>query len=187
MRSLSTVSLAEILPSNLLADPFVAAMIEVFDEEFHLLVADTAKILIFAGLANQPDAVLDELAWQFSVDFYDQSMTLAEKRALISGAIYQHTIKGTPYAIERVIAVAFGEGTVEEWFSYGGNPFHFRVLSTGGKFPTAERMEIFTRMIRVVKRASAILEKIQISQSGALPIYFGGAMHVGQHITLGSA
>ena len=99
MRSLSTVSLGEILPANLLADPFVAALIDVFDEEFRLLVADTDAILLFSGMSTQTDAVLDELAWQFNVDFYDQAASLADKRSLIAQSIYWHSIKGTPHAI----------------------------------------------------------------------------------------
>lgn len=188
MRSLSTVSLGEILPANLVADPFVAAMIDVFDEEFRLLVADTASILLFAGIGSQPDAVLDQLAWQFNADFYDQGSSLADKRALIAQSIYWHSIKGTPHAIERVIDLAFGEGNVEEWFEYsGGTPFHFRVTSSGGKFPTEDRYNLLLRMIRVVKRASAILESITIQQSGQQRLFIGEAMHIGQHITIGSA
>jgi len=187
MRSLSDVSLADILPPNLVADPFVAALIPVFDEEFHLLVADTAKILLFEALASQPDAVLDELAWQFNVDFYDQAMTTAAKRELIGNALYWHSVKGTPHAVERVISIVFGDGVVEEWFEYGGSPFHFRVGSLGGKFPDVQKYADLVRMVRVVKRASAILESFEIQQSGQQSLYFGGAMQIGQHITLGSA
>lgn len=187
MRSLSTVSLAEVLPANLAVDPFVAALVGAFDEEFHLLVADTAKILLYAGLATQADAVLDELAWQFAVDFYEQDLSLTAKRAMIAEAIYWHSIKGTPAAIERVVSIVFGEGTVEEWFDYGGDPFYFKVTATGGAFPTSEKYDALVRMINIVKRASAILENITIEQSGQLQLYIGGAMHIGTHITLGSA
>lgn len=187
MRSLSDVSLAEILPSNLLKDPFVAALVEVFDEEFHLLVEDTEKIKIMAGVSSQTHEVLDELAWQFSVDFYDQNLDLAAKRALIASAIYWHSVKGTPRAIERVIEIAFGEGTVEEWFEYGGDPYHFRIVSEGGKFPTAQRYEDLLRLVRVVKRATAIFESMRIEQTATGSIFIGGAMHIGTHITLGSA
>jgi len=185
--ALSTVSLAEILPANLVSDPFVAALIPVFDEEFRLLVADTAKILLLADLAHQPDAVLDELAWQFRVDLYDQSMTLGEKRELIASALYWHSVKGTPHAIERVISIVFGEGTLEEWFEYSGEPFHFRVQLAGGQFPDGEKYATFVRLAGLVKRASAILEVLMIQQSGEQAMFIGGAMQIGQHITLGSA
>jgi phage tail P2-like protein len=187
MRSLSTVSLADVLPANLVADPFVAAMIAPFDEEFHRLVADTAAIKLFSALQIQPDAVLDELAWQFNVDFYDQGLPIDAKRNLIAQSIYWHSIKGTPHVIERVVEIAFGEGIVEEWFDYGGDPFRFRVISTGGKFPTGDRFDVLQRMIKLVKRASALLEAITIQQSGQQPLVIGCAMQIGQHITLGSA
>jgi phage tail P2-like protein len=187
MRSLSDVSLAEILPANLVADPFVAALIPVFDEEFRLLVADTSKILLFAAMASQTDAVLDELAWQFNVDFYDQSMSLSMKRDMLSSALYWHSVKGTPHAVERVVSLVFGDATVEEWFDYGGDPFHFRVSAIGGRFPDAQKYNDISRMIGVVKRASAILEALAIQQSGQQTLTIGVAMQIGQHITLGSA
>jgi phage tail P2-like protein len=187
MRSLSDVSLAEILPANLVADPFVGALIPVFDEEFRLLVADTARIQLFKAMASQSDEVLDELAWQFNVDFYDQGMAIDAKRELIGSALYWHSVKGTPHAVERVVAIVFGDATVEEWFDYGGAPFHFRVGSLGGKFPDVQKYADLVRMVRVVKRASAILEMFEIQQSGQQTLTIGGAMQIGQHITLGSA
>jgi phage tail P2-like protein len=168
-------------------DPFVAAFVEAFDYEFHLLVEDTARLLLFANIANQPAEVLDHLAWQFSVDFYDQSMSLDAKRDLIAKALYWHSVKGTPHAIERVVAIVFGEGTVEEWFDYGGEPFHFRVRASGGRFPDSTKYDLLMRMIRIVKRASAVLESITIEQSGDLPLSFGGKLQIGETVTLGSA
>jgi phage tail P2-like protein len=186
MRSLQTIRLAELLPSSITADPFAAALAEAFDYEFHLLVEDTANILLFANIANQPAEVLDHLAYQFGVDFYDQTMTLAEKRELISKALYWHSVKGTPHAVENVVALVFGEGVLEEWFDYGGQPHHFRVRTAGGQFPDNERYDRALRMIGVVKRASQLLEAIQIEQSADHPLYIGGAIQIGQYITVGS-
>jgi phage tail P2-like protein len=187
MRSLSTVSLAEILPANLVADPFVAALVPVFDEEFRLLVSDTEKISLLEDLASQPDAVLDELAWQLRVDLYDQSMDSSAKVALIASAIYWHSVKGTPHAVQRMIDIVFGLGSVVEWFDYAGAAFHFKVQVAGGQFPDAAKFANFVRLAGLVKRASAILESVDVEQSGQQAMYIGVAMHIGDHITLGSA
>ena len=186
MRSLANVSLAELLPHQLLTDPFISAFIEAFDTEFHLLVQDTAKILLYQGLNTQPHAVLDYLAWQFNVEFYDQAFSLTEKRELISNALYWHSVKGTPHAVERVVEIVFGQGIVEEWFTYGGNPFHFRVQAEGGFFPTVDKYNTLIRMVESVKRKTAILQVIQILQSGQQDLKIAGAQHVGQYITIGS-
>lgn len=185
--SLQAVSLLDLVPSNLRADPFVKALAVAFDSEFHALVAETARLLLYAALDDQPAAVCDHLAFHLGVDFYDQAATVEAKRELIRKAIYWARIKGTPRAIERVISIVFGEGTVSEWFEYGGEPFQFRVSSTGGKFPTDERFKVFLRMIRVVKRASAILERITVLQSSAGPVSVGGVLQIGTTIHLGSA
>lgn len=184
MRSLQTVSICDLLPSSLTGDPFVAAFAEAFDYEFHLLVADTARLLLFANLAEQPNEVLDYLAWQLNVDFYDQTMSLAVKRELISKALYWHSIKGTPAAVERVVQIVFGAGAVEEWFEYDGDPYHFRVRTPGGAFPTSAKIDLIMRMISVVKRASAVLEKLIIEQSVDHPLFFAGVLQVGQRFTV---
>jgi phage tail P2-like protein len=187
MRSLSDVSLLELVPSNLRQDPFVAAFSKAFDYEFRLLVAAIPKIILFANINNQPAEVLDYLAWQLGADFYDQSADLTAKRVLISQALYWASIKGTPHAIERVISIVFGDGTHEDWFEYGGEPFHFRVRVSGGRFPDSTKYDLFMRMIRAVKRASAVLESITVEQSGDLPLNFGGTLQIGETVTLGSA
>jgi phage tail P2-like protein len=187
MRSLSDVSLLELIPSNLRQDPFVVAFSKAFDYEFRLLIAAIPKIILFANINNQPAEVLDYLAWQLGADFYDQSADLTAKRALISQALYWAAIKGTPHAIERVISIVFGEGTHEDWFEYGGDPFHFRVRTPGGRFPDSTKCDLLMRMIRAVKRASAILESITVEQSADLPLYFGGAVRIGRKTTLRSA
>jgi phage tail P2-like protein len=187
MRSLSDVSLAEILPANLLADPFVAALVPVFNEEFRLLVSDTLKILLFEGLDEQPAAVLDELAWQLDVDFYDQNAALSVKRDLIESALYWHSVKGTPHAVERALTYAFGVATLEEWFNFGRTPCTFRVRTEGAQFPSLTRWLAVVRMINVTKRAAAILEVLQVEQSAQQTLTIGVAMQIGQHITLGSA
>ncbi len=51
----------------------------------------------------------------------------AQKRALLKRAYELNRYKGTPWAIEEVLRVFSHGGTLQEWFEYDGEPFHFKV------------------------------------------------------------
>ena len=52
---------------------------------------------------NCPAEFLPWLAWELSVDFWDENWTEAQKRAAIADSPYVHEKKGTPSAIKRSI------------------------------------------------------------------------------------
>lgn len=52
---------------------------------------------------NCPTELLPWLAWELSVDFWDENWTEAQKRAAIAASPYVHEKKGTPSAIRRSI------------------------------------------------------------------------------------
>ena len=98
------------------------------------------------------------------------------KRGLVknSDRVYQHL--GTKWAVENVINTYFGEGHVEEWFDYGGEPGRFRVL-TPNPSVNNEKLAEFLNILAKVKRASAKLDEIVITLSAELNLAAGVALH----------
>lgn len=128
IKGLKSVSLLDILPSNLLEDPQVSAAAKALDAELQAVTKATAEILHLPRLDELPETVVDLLAWQWHVDFYEPlDMSIETKRRLIRESIAWHKIKGTPAAVEKVLSAAFANAHVEEWYEYGGEPGHFRV------------------------------------------------------------
>lgn len=71
---------------------------------------------------------LDELAWGLHVDGYNALADDSEKRRLIKNSCLVHKYKGTAFAVRKIVESVFGEaGSIEEWFQYGGSPYHFRM------------------------------------------------------------
>lgn len=64
-----------------------------------------------------------------------------------------------------------------------GEPYHFRVVTNNADV-TAVRAQEFIAAVDAVKRLSAVLDSVTISQAEQLPLYFGGFLHFGEHITI---
>lgn len=161
IKDLKAVSLVDILPDNLLADTQVYAAAKALDDELQRVTVATWEALHLPRLDELPEAVLDLLAWQWHVDFYEpMGMSVETKRSLIRKSIAWHRMKGTPAAVEEVVTAAFDKTTVSEWFEYGGQPYYFKVI-TEDVTTNKERLDMMRRAIEIAKNARSILESIE--------------------------
>ena len=78
---------------------------------------------------------------------------------------------GTPAACNQIMEAMFGDGHIEEWFGYGGEPHHFRALVGNGSPIGVEVLAEFRRALDQVKRLSSWLDEIIIT----LPTAYGKA------------
>jgi len=151
--------------------------------QFRRLAEEAGKVAIYSRIDDLPEDVLDVLAWQFSVDWYDPDADVATKRKAIKEALEIHKIKGTPAAVQRVVEIYFGDGDVEEWFQYGGQPGFFRVRTSNPE-ATNEKAALFAKAVNAVKRLSAYLEAVILVTSDDLSLYFGGVLHMTEKMTV---
>ncbi|UYF99335.1 phage tail protein I [Halomonas sp. GD1P12] len=108
-----------------------------------------------------PERLLPWLAWAMSVDEWDAEWSEQQKRNAIDAAVYLHRHKGTAAAVQRAVDLVFDDAEVQEWFDYGGEPFHFRVVSEGA-FTSSRDYQRLTRLIESSKNARSWLEAIVI-------------------------
>ena len=71
MRKLSDIVLQEIAPPSINRDKNVQAVCAVIDVEMRNLAQQTRFVLLLPRLDELPEELVDELAWQYHVDFYD--------------------------------------------------------------------------------------------------------------------
>ncbi|MEC0171177.1 phage tail protein I [Paenibacillus graminis] len=183
MINIQTVSLLDLLPPSIRSDPAMAAAAAALDTQLQETTGMIAALDIFGRWTEWTNAETDELAWQYNPPYYDPDLPLNQKRVLVKNAIPFHRHKGTPKAVEDLIAILFGEGAVEEWWQYGGYPYHFRVLTNNADVTTTRAQE-FIEAVDAVKRLSAVLDSVTITQAEDLPLYFGVVLHIGDHITI---
>lgn len=160
-KDLESVSLLDILPPNLLADAQINAAAQALDVELQKISAATKEALLLPRLDELPEAVIDLLAWQWHVDFYEPiGMDIETKRRLIKNSIAWHRIKGTPAAVEEVVSAVFDTSHVQEWFEYGGKPYHFKVV-TEDVTTDKNVLERMRRAINAAKNARSWLETVE--------------------------
>ncbi|MGN7360011.1 phage tail protein I [Paenibacillus sp. SAF-054] len=183
MTDVRNMSLLDLLPTSIKYDPEVVVIAKALDEQMRVAVDEVYKLPLFSRLDQLTDEEADELAWQFHVDFYDSTLPIEQKRALVKNAFNFHRRKGTPAAIEDLISILFGEGKVEEWFEYDGVPGRFQVV-TNNPAVTQERAQEFYRAVESVNRLSAKLERVILSRVEELRNYTGFAIQIGEFIRI---
>lgn len=183
MIDIYSIKLIDLLPSSIKSDPDIIAAAKSLDDVLLETTQAISKLSWWDRLDTLTDPEADEMAWQLHVDFYDPTFPIEQKRELVKNAIRFHRQKGTPAAVEELIRIIFGEGKVEEWWEYGGEPGYFQV-QTNNPEVTQERAREFLRAVNSVKRLSAHLERVTLSQSERLDLYHAGATHTGEFILI---
>lgn len=179
MRKLSDIVLQEIAPPSINRDKNVQAICTAIDAEMRKLAQQTELVLLLPRLDELPEELVDELAWQYHVDFYDYSADLTKKRNLVRQAIAWHKRKGTPAAVEEVCTAAFKTAKVFENWEYGGEPYHFQVRLIEEGIPNQAVIDSLIRAINGTKNTRSWLDGLSFYREIQGTIYYGGI--VNQH------
>jgi len=94
--------------------------------------ADIGTIAMYSRIDELPEDLLDILAVDFDVQWYDYDFDLETKRRIIKESFYVHRHLGTIGATRQALCAVWPNTGVEEWFDYGGDPYYFRVLLEAG-------------------------------------------------------
>lgn len=140
------------LPSEM-KTPERIALSYAFDMQKKKYFDRVRRVYIWADLESVSDDKLDFLAVENRVLFYSPSLAPSVKRNMIRNSIYWYMKLGTRQAMEEMIDTVFGnENTsVEEWFTYAGEPFHFRIAV--GTEVTQTSIKEFLKYLNQVKNA----------------------------------
>lgn len=179
----NNLDLLKLQTKHMQPDPTTQAMCAALTPQFKSISGEIKKCLILARVDELPEILLDELAWELHVEWYDATAPMDVKRELIKNSDKVHAYMGTPFAVEQVVQDYFGDGYVEEWFQYGGDRFKFRVI-TSNPSVTADLANQFAKAVNAVKNTRSHLEEIIVSLSGEINIYFAGVVHTGDNITI---
>lgn len=128
MVDLNNVDLLALQSHYMQGDVTTQALSAALNPLFQELGSLVDLVIIYPRIGELSGAVLDELAWGLHVDGYDALADDDEKRRLILNSFLIHKYKGTAFAVRKIVESVFGSaGTIEEWFQYSGNPYHFRM------------------------------------------------------------
>ena len=174
-KDLQSVSLIDVLPPNLLADKQIYAAARALDDELQKITAATRNALLLPRLDELSEEVIDLLAWQWHVDFYEPSMSIETKRQLVRESIAWHRIKGTKAAVEKMTQTVFKGGVVTEWFEYGGDPYHFRIDVLNAPNMTEENRGRLLAVVNASKNTRSWLDELRFRREAQNDMYYAAA------------
>jgi phage tail P2-like protein len=184
MAKLTDIKLIDLIPPSLRNDEQVKAAAEALDQELKSVTEAIRETILFARINELPEQVIDLLAWQFHVDFYDPlNMTISEKRALVLSSIDWHRRIGTPAVVQEMVSTLFTGGTVYEWWEYGGEPYHFRVEVTD-TVQDGSLYDNLVSLINAVKNTRSRLDGVIMIKGSSLEPYLGIAQFHSSHMVI---
>lgn len=158
---LTAGNLMAALPEALRQDPSVFALAESVAGLLAGRPEEIDRLRIYPAIDALPENLLDILAYDFKVDWWDPEYSLEEKRRTLKTSWKVHKTLGTKAAVELALSAVYPGTEVEEWFEYGGEPHHFRVFIRGEETAIGPgRLDEFKKAIVRVKRLSSWLDSI---------------------------
>lgn len=148
------------LPQPLTHDPKMIALATAAAEELLTVSGLMDNVLIYSRIDDLPEDLVDVLAYDFHVDWYDYSYPLQAKRDLLKSSVRVHKKMGTKYAIEKALSALYPESEVEEWFEYGGEPGHFQIVCDVTNSRIVASLADIIRAVKLYKRLSAHLDGV---------------------------
>lgn len=147
---ISELDFLHLLPAFMRDDEAVIALSGAVDKLFGDLHVDTLST--WDRIDELTDAECDDLAWELDIDWYEDSLGIAEKRETIKLAQQIKRKRGTKWAVERVLSLYLGEGGVIEWFEKEppGPPFTFDVYTSNAN-ATEEMFIQFEQAVAIAK------------------------------------
>lgn len=163
--------ITDILPHNIADDPAVQALSAAVREGTRLLVHYASLCYCYCQIDTMPDKILDLMAVELRTQYYDETLDIETKRALVANTLIWYMTAGTPKAVEELVEILFGTGEVIEWWEYGADPFWFKIRTDG--HITEDINTIFTDMIRRVKNTRSHIGSIELLWSSDLGVNVG--------------
>lgn len=183
MVNIYNIDIMDILPESLKNDSQVQAMCAAITPQLQDISNLISQCILISKIDKLPEEVVDLLAYQFHVDFYEPTDRVEKKRQLVENSLPWHVRKGTLLAVQELITTYFDDGEIVEWFKYGGDPYKFKVV-TNNKDATSEKAVQFTRLLDSVKNTRSWLEAVEITQTENVNLFMADVVHIGDFETI---
>jgi phage tail P2-like protein len=158
-------------------------------KDLEKVAADSIDLATPNRFVHNPDLapvnILPWMAWAVSVDDWSDSWSEEIRRNVIKASVEVHRRKGTIGALKKALeAFNYTNVKVEEWFSYGGNPYCFKVsleiVDVGFDFSIIGEIE---RIIKNTKNARSHLEVLKAYLTTKPAWFYIGSFVVSKDIT----
>ena len=153
-----SMDLTRTLPPALKQDVTMRALSQAIAGELQENARLICNNIIYARIDELPEKLLDILAYDLHIDWYDYDYPVEVKRDLIKTSVKVHKKLGTVYAVETALGALHPRSEIEEWFDYGGEPFYFRIVLDVSQSRVRADSGRVIRTVKMYKRLTAHIE-----------------------------
>ena len=158
MISLYDGQITDLLANGARHNPEIKAMSWALLQEKRRIIEQAQQTRTLAMIDSLPERILDILAVELRTPFYQQDFTIESKRELIKDTLIYYTYMGTPEAVNRMLSAVFPGSYIEEWYTYGGQPYHFQVILEMSNYRETAKTSTIIKAVKKVKRLTAHLD-----------------------------
>lgn len=186
MIKIDNIQFDKILPYSIKNDETVKNIVQVLDKTFNKISVNIDKVLLWDKIDILPEEILDLLAYQLKVDYYDIIMpTVEQKRILIKDSIRQHKIKGTPAAVEKLVSFYFESAKVlENWEYEDSAAYHFKIIDILAPMPSIRMLMNLIKVIYTSKNTRSWCDEVRFQRNYSKTIYYGAYTNMYKKIIL---
>lgn len=184
MIKLYDAEITDLLPDNLKSNE-VIAFSYALKKACRYVLDRVDRIELYTKIDKLPENILDYLALELRTQYYDEELDITVKRELIKNTLPWYMKAGTAAAVSELLTTVIGNGSVQEWFEYGGNPYMFKI--TTQEQLTKENMEKFAAIIDNVKNARSKLDGFDKEEHFVRSIKVASGMSITKFIKVGGA
>ena len=183
---LTRENLVATLPPALQKDPSAVALAEAMADLLARRPEEIEQLRIYPVIDRLDERLLDILAYDFKVDWWDADYSLEEKRRTLKDSWRVHKTLGTKAAVETAIRAIYPMTTVEEWFEYGGESYHFRlrINTTDDSIQSEKQRRVLSRL-DCYKNLRSHLDAVNYFMQSEPASAEAGALACGQYLRLG--
>ncbi len=157
--------LLNLLPVSMAKDIETQCISYALQRQIQRIIYHASRTRTVAMIDMLPETVLDVLATELRTPYYQEDMSIDTKRNIIKRTLLWHTRAGTPSAVEELIEVVFGEGSIVEWFNYDEPPYTpatFDIITNAQM--TEDMAEYFLSIILRVKNTRSHIRRILVTR-----------------------
>lgn len=168
--------IADRLPESLNRDN-MRELAKVIDEKMAEINRMSELVSIYPRIDELSSDLIDALAIQQHVDYYDKTLPLDTRRAIVRSSMRWHLRKGTKGVVQEMVQTVFESGVVHEWYEYGGEPYYFCIELMSNIRITPSNLDAIVKAINMVKNVRSWLDKLAFKRGAMVLQYVGGAVN----------
>lgn len=176
MTKIDNLDILKLLPYFMQEDEEVRLIMKVIQEELDLINARERNLFVYGDFQSLNEAVLDELAYQWRTEGYEQTLPRNVKARLVETSYIVRKTKGTSYAVEKTVQDIHGDFELLEWWQSNMEPYHFKIVGTSS--PPGDKLAEIYKAIEITKNERSHLEGIIVSNQWEGTNYHGITTHL---------